>query len=293
MIKIERHNLGNIATAYFEKISQKKRDRGGKAVRNYFIDNFKDIVLAQPCEFDKWIKLFRKELCSSEAEDFKDFKNYMVRQYDNMNKEYGYWLTEELKVNTCPYCNRQYTFTVNKDKKTKPQFDHFYPKSKYPYLALSFYNLIPCCSICNQLKKDSNNGLLHPYYEGFGDDFYFDINHKDYILNNEDIQVKFNFTNECNGEFRKKCQNNVSEFALEALYSLHDDYIKEIIEKVYSYNDDFYDGLIHDFSKIGKSPSEINQLILGNYIDVADNEKRPLSKLTRDLLRKIGLKSFC
>ena len=32
------------------------------------------------------------------------------------------------------------------------QFDHFYNKSKYPLLAISFYNLVPVCGTCNHTK---------------------------------------------------------------------------------------------------------------------------------------------
>ena len=35
----------------------------------------------------------------------------------------------------------------------RPQFDHWFPKKKYPLLAISFYNLIPCCTYCNSSVK--------------------------------------------------------------------------------------------------------------------------------------------
>lgn len=38
----------------------------------------------------------------------------------------------------------------------KFQFNHFYDKGTYPYLALSFYNLIPSCSTCNSSKVKGN-----------------------------------------------------------------------------------------------------------------------------------------
>ncbi len=42
------------------------------------------------------------------------------------------------------------------------QFDHFYPKENYPALAMCFYNLIPCCSDCNHIKRSSAIGC-NPY----------------------------------------------------------------------------------------------------------------------------------
>ena len=92
----------------------------------------------------------------------------------------GYSLAKKLKVNVCPYCNRLYTTTVVKRKKVgisiekskliRPEFDHFYIKSHHPYLALSFYNLIPSCKVCNSSLKgdvDMNyRDFVHPYKEG-------------------------------------------------------------------------------------------------------------------------------
>ncbi|MCL2651848.1 MAG: hypothetical protein FWD60_12620 [Candidatus Azobacteroides sp.] len=75
------------------------------------------------------------------------------------------------------------------------------------------------------------------------------------------------------------------EFNFSPKYNIH--YNRD---KAYAYNDDYYKGIIKTFSTIGKSSSEINQLIFGNYIETAEHEKRPLSKLTRDILEQIGLK---
>ena len=69
------------------------------------------------------------------------------RVYTNFsNRKFGYQWAEKLGVTVCPYCNRSYIFTVKKDArngKARPQYDHFFPKSIYPYLAVSMYNLIP------------------------------------------------------------------------------------------------------------------------------------------------------
>lgn len=314
MIKIERDNLDEIASqyaTYLNEIGSKTSNEIYNAfsaclTENYVLAHFSEFKNLEE-EFKVTFNLELSEYAKTDNDKKKDteygkFISYMEGRYKTiMNKEIehkgrekitiGNWLAQELQVNTCPYCNRQYTFTINSKKKVRPQFDHFLPKSIYPYFALSFYNLVPCCSICNLIKSDSyDKELLHPYYDGFGDSFFFKTNHKDYILNNKSIEVKFDCLDNCNKEFIEKCKKNIDEFALKDLYDKHNDYIEEIIEKAYSYNDDFYDGLINDFSKVGKSSSEIDRLIFGNYIDLADNEKRPLSKLTRDILNDIGLK---
>ena len=61
------------------------------------------------------------------------------RVYTNFsNRKFGHQWAEKLGVTACPYCNRSYIFTVKKDArngKARPQYDHFFPKSKYPYEA--------------------------------------------------------------------------------------------------------------------------------------------------------------
>lgn len=66
--------------------------------------------------------------------------------------------------------------------------DHFFPKDKYKYLAINFYNLIPICKWCNYLKNNSDpltvnkNQIFHPY-------FWF----LDNLNANETFDTKFSF----------------------------------------------------------------------------------------------------
>lgn len=63
---------------------------------------------------------------------------------------------DRVGIDVCPYCGRNYVFSVNKrtmtnpNTRVKPQIDHFLPKKQYPYLALNYYNLIPSCTTCNE-----------------------------------------------------------------------------------------------------------------------------------------------
>jgi hypothetical protein len=108
---------------------------------------------------------------------FKSIFNY--KEFIKKGSGYNaYSLAENIRINACSYCNRQYTITVkNKKLLTRPQFDHFFPKSAYPILGLSFYNLIPCCTICNStFKGDEEMSLedfFHPYDHAIANDFEF------------------------------------------------------------------------------------------------------------------------
>jgi 5-methylcytosine-specific restriction endonuclease McrA len=82
----------------------------------------------------------------------------------------AYALIREYNQRLCPYCHLQcvnYHIDAGKGKLTmRPDLDHFYPRSKYPYLGISLSNLIPACRQCNtsvkRAKDPRQNKLLHP-----------------------------------------------------------------------------------------------------------------------------------
>jgi len=91
---------------------------------------------------------------------------------------------------TCPYCNDNKMKIVkiknNSSTKTKQRayldLDHFYPKSQNPFLAVSFFNLIPTCHDCNSSdKRDKPFTIethIHPYLEAFENFYKFKISLK-------------------------------------------------------------------------------------------------------------------
>lgn len=100
------------------------------------------------------------------------------------SQEWGaYKLAEALKIVVCPYCDRQYVHTFYDEQfKMRAPLDHFYDKGTYPFLSISFYNLIPSCYFCNSIlkhiKKFSINTHLHPYLNGFEEDISFKVKFK-------------------------------------------------------------------------------------------------------------------
>jgi len=283
MIKIERSNLSDIADEYLKKLQQKRFNKSGKKVRTHFVDNMQRIVLSKPDNFASIITEFTSKFNEQGAEDFESFKKYMENQYDRMRNEHGYWLLKKLNLKVCPYCNRQYTFTIE-DKKVSPELDHFYPKSKHPYFALSFYNLVPACSVCNHTKSEEPIDL-HPYFEGFDNTYKFRIRTKegkedslDWALENE-IEIAFSNTN-----------RNIDVFALKELYNEHIDYVEEIIDKAQAYNKQYYNSLIDSYKGLGKQEADIDRFIWGNYLENAEHENRTFSKLIKDILEQLKIK---
>jgi hypothetical protein len=310
MIKIERNYLDLIAQEYFSLVMNIRTNTRNeiylafeKKLEKYILaplNSFDDLSSEFNLEFKDKINEFNSSKKKINT-DYGKFVKFMMSRYETVieklvldkgtqsKMKLGTWLAKTIGMKTCPYCNRQYTFTIYQDKEIRPQFDHFYPKSKFPYFALSFYNLIPACPTCNQLKRDKTLKILYPYKEGFEDKCMFRVNQVKYMMEGE-INVDFDIKTHISKEEQTKCQNSIETFALKELYNEHVDYVQEIIDKAYMYNDSYYDGLVETFSGMEKTPQEIQQLIFGNYVALSDNEKRPLSKLTRDLLNQIGIK---
>lgn len=79
-----------------------------------------------------------------------------IFDYDAFSKDRVGWgayaLCRAARHKVCPYCHIRTTETVLPDDDHagyRPQLDHFYNKARYPYLALSLGNLVPCCGTCN------------------------------------------------------------------------------------------------------------------------------------------------
>lgn len=271
MIKIERNNLEEIIDEYLSRLQLTNRRANSNRLKEYFITNLPDIIKAKPEDFDNIHTIYGR-LKVANPDDFEEFKNYMINQYKVMRSSHGHWLLERLNLRACPYCNRQYTFTI-KEGRISPELDHFKPKASYPELALSFYNLIPSCSTCNHTKLIGDIDI-HPYFKGFNDNCKFILKTKegeqaslDWVLKN-DVEIDFSNIN-----------SNIKVFHLKELYEEHSDYLKEIISKAQAYNASYYDGLIESYRGLGKQQSEIDRFIWGSYLDNSEHEKKAVIKI--------------
>ena len=98
-------------------------------------EHIKELLLANRKKLKDYIGKFG---CISKKESDTLLKK--VFRYDTYSKRKTVVeILRKMNVTVCPYCNRQYIFTL-KSGNARPQLDHYYPKNKYPYLALSLYN---------------------------------------------------------------------------------------------------------------------------------------------------------
>lgn len=94
---------------------------------------------------------------------------YSYEKFSNAKRKWGaYHLVGAYKLRMCPYCHGGHiNYHGTGDGRMRPALDHFYPESKYPYLAISLYNLIPSCYQCNSSIKRSEDPYIraapHPF----------------------------------------------------------------------------------------------------------------------------------
>ena len=217
-----------------------------------------------------------------------------IFRYDNFsNRDVAYSILNKMSIRVCPYCNRQYIITL-KNKKVRPQFDHYYPKSEYPYLALSIFNLVPSCSICNQTKSKLNTykePILYPFDEEFGYDIVFITKkwakaslHR-YVCGLTD-EFDVDIVNKT-GILTNEVNKQVERLHLKELYNEHKDYIQDIFKNQCIYTDRKIKELFMRFPALFASIDDVKRSI---YMTEVSKEKwgnRPLAKLTNDILRDI------
>lgn len=227
-----------------------------------------------------------------------DYENWFL----NLDPD-GYWgpyqLTQSLGMKVCSYCNRQYTFSLSKGKNkiTRPELDHFLPKNEYPLLALSFYNLIPSCTICNRdcKGKISFTYLTHfspyelnPKHELIKYDYY----PKTYlgsIGETDDFRIFIkNDGAKLDPAMKAKIDGNTKVFELNKIINEHKDIVQEIIKKRHISNDSYIDTLQKTFPEAKLTLEEAYRLAYGNFYGEKDFNKRPLAKLTKDIAVSIG-----
>ncbi|MCR1809617.1 hypothetical protein [Sulfurospirillum sp. hDNRA2] len=277
MIKIATPNLEELAHKHFEALKSKIKFPTCKY-------SLEEVITAKPEKLHEIAMTYKGDTTF----------NFMINLYDNFcdkKKEYdAYDLAQSLNVTVCPYCNRNYTFTVrSKNGSTRPQFDHFYDKATYPILALSFYNLIPSCPTCNTSMKGTKQFSLtthiHPYVEGFDDKARFALHVKDssfyYDEKGFDLELSSNDA---------KAKKNIKDFALEEIYKNHKDIVLELIQKSIMYNESYIEELMKNYEgTLFKNEEDLLRLIFGGYISDEDLGKRPLSKLTKDILEQLEI----
>ncbi len=245
---------------------------------NCILEKYNEIQIMFPMEFKE---IGKNKILSKEQKQCKEFfeKIFDYKEIIQNNTDFSYTISNMLNVSVCPYCNRIYTTTCqSKNGKVRPQFDHFFAKSKYPILALSIYNLVPSCSICNSRKGTREFSIeknMYPYQEGLNKDKYFS-----YKLAKEGNYQIITLKNNA------KMNNNDKALMIEDIYQkAHSNEINNLIKKREIYSE-IYIKEINQIKGIRKITKEELKYFLG-YTSEGELINVSLGKLKNDIINEI------
>lgn len=254
-------------------------------------------------DLEKLIKMEYSDLCklveyiklnSSKTKLTIREKDIFLTLYSRLNNAL---FVKDLDVKVCPYCNRNYILNFQKKGKENAtaQLDHFFDKKKYPYLAISIYNLVPSCGTCNQRKSTKQENIFYPYLESFNNSVKFSlkgIKSRDELkkenldfFDEKRIELDYKILND-----KDKVEKHIEVFNIKNLYNEHKDIVSELLQKRVIYSDDYLESLLDEYEgKLFNNKEDLLRLITGGYIEDKDINKRPLSKLIKDISEELDL----
>ena len=220
--------------------------------------------------------------------------NAIYSLYDKfIKKGLNIKLIQKYGVKCCPYCNENYIINRYKNGSQSyamGQLDHFYPRDKFPVFSMSLYNLIPSCGSCNHIKASNEITISpHDHARKFSNlRISYVPKSSRWIDDADEIDVLFCY-DESDVDFKNGMEKNLEVMGIKSSYNVHRDYIQEILKKAQIYGQEARSNLLNDFPELFVSDDELIKVIFSNYIDEKDSLKRPLSKLTQDILKELNI----
>ena len=278
-------------------------------IKKFITENIDKILKGSPAElmniYDDYKELLsKKHVTKSSTKKRNDAYFVRVFDYDNFinkkKRDYdAYDLAENLSIKTCAYCNRSHTVTVinstKSQKYTRPQFDHYFAKSIFPILALSFHNLIPSCSICNSTLKGKEEfdleTYLHPYVDNINSAFKFSFiprNTATLKAAGSDLEVICINEKTTGKSLANKINKTFNLFKIKEIYSAHASEITDLI-RIKEVMSDKYLEILRETYDLKISEDELYRLAFGVYREEDKFQERPFSKLKKDILRELGI----
>ncbi len=266
-------------------------------------DPTKNLLVLLPGEFDGYIKRYKRKF------PFVDLKKELVYKVQVGGKNPGpkkkkFWelvvdkmhyendvrpvmipIIEALGIKACVYCNVQYALTINHSKGLF-ELDHRYPKSKYPFLCTSFYNLQPSCPTCNHGKKTATSDFgLYTNDKSELKPFHLLTNPQVYLrkrrLDQKLIAVHLIASDVNDKDQVLLAKSHEGDFAIDATYKEITDIAEETIWRCRSYDDTYKELFLKNFPELYDKDS-LHRFIFGVYAE-GNVHKRPLTKLIRDI----------
>ena len=261
------------------------------------IRNYDEILTLHPKDFDAYKEthfnmLSDKQLTTKSGNIC--FYDAIVKamRYEEVRKTEIVKYIEKLGIKTCVYCNTQYASTIRHYNQfiAGYEIDHYKPKSKYPFLCISFFNMQPSCASCNRWKSDEES-KFNLYTDEIGNinPFLFSLNESSiikYMLVQSNDVLKITVSSQEPG----LVSNHNERFRVEALYQSFKDEAEELLWKYKTRNNTYIDQLIDSFTRLFPyKRDEIKRFLYGFYSQEKDIHKRPLTKMKQDIAKQLKL----
>lgn len=232
----------------------------------------------------------------------EEYLPHNLFDYNELYKE-GKWSRHKLLsligIEVCPYCQRNYISSY--DEKTTADLDHFYPKSLYPFLALSLYNFIPSCQICNSRFKGNKNTCdsVYLYEEGF-DELGVKFKTSKKVIykilgeKNSDFSIEIDCKNIEDKEKKDKVENSIGNLGLDRVYKKsHNQYIQDLLYTIEKYPENYLEACGEMFENDNDKKKQLEEyfkdIVKEPYRKRIENGE-PLAKLTKDILEEFDIK---
>lgn len=202
---------------------------------------------------------------------------YLYRQrFSRIRREF----CNKLDAKVCPYCNRN--FVNSASNRTMCDLDHFFDKEEYPIMAVSFYNLVPVCHSCNHVKGVEKISYS-PHNKKYRTDdlltFEYYISGMEFLADESQIGIEI--------MDETVIKDNIKMLKLREVYQVHTDLVQECIKKAIVFHPDYLSYLYRTYGGLFESEEELYRIVYGNYLEEVSYGKRPLSKLTSDIMKEL------
>lgn len=223
-------------------------------------------------------------------EGIVDLFNYRKYRVDNPDSWSAYDFVMSMGLKVCPYCNRNFITPLYAERrKTRAALDHFWDKKRYPYLSMSIYNLVPCCSVCNSSFKNTNEFEFEKNINPYEDISIEGLYHFTYQVNkyadfagktNLDVKIMYNESDDAD---RIKCNNKL--FRIEKIYQYHSDVVGKLLQKKRIYDENYIDYLAKNYN-LFDSREEVIEL-LTEAVEEKEVKNHILGKLIYDIVKEL------
>lgn len=265
------------------------------------VDAYEDLLLLKPDQFQttyekhfkKWDNILSKKVAYGDKE--KEFYKHLIdcMGYAQIRSGMMRQYMKEQRIKTCVYCNAQYAITTEEFEENGVrkrigtyQFDHRMPKSVFPFLSTSYYNLQPSCPTCNQTKL-ARTALFSLYTDKKEelDVFRFELTPDktvvSYVADDMDkLEVKL----KCDS-IPSILDNHQELFHIDLIYAEHIDVVKRIIVTLQANSDYYRQSLSESVGRLFPNGVEDPKyFFFGYYMKKENVHLQPLSKLVQDVV---------